>query len=261
MDSTPEQKEPTKPEVINLNQEFLLFDPNSTLGSTDYRLVSSIILDTGSLPGIPIHVNAKRNHEYKFRIITPFDPEEGYQITQEDLTPETRVEKWKRVVQSTLVSSVDMEKAPLGLHVAAEDISELNKLGLCITYPDPDNPDVSHFKFKPEVEALLKRLRLLLFFPNSTFEAKPVQLLGDLGDELAFWDFYPLDAGPLPKPPYLVVNQHTPEGYHLQLPSDPEKLRQIRARFILVDQDSEEVEEEKRTEIPEVFRKAFEDKV
>ena len=257
MDPTPEQEQPEK-KVVKLEQEFLLFDPNRT-GIGKHKgepriFITSILLDTDLLPEIPIDIKASNFPEFRYRVITPFTPEEGYRITNEDLDPKSRVEKWKRVVQSKLMDFVDMEKAPLVLYIIAYT-RNLIELELIYKRPDPLKPHLppSIIVFKPEAKALLQRLRLQLFFPNSAFEAK-----AHLSDEISFEQFYPLDTGPLPEAPYMELNQHTPEGYHLQLPSNPEKLSQIRARFILANQENEEAREEKKIEIPEAFRKAFE---
>ena len=82
---------------------------------------------------------------------------------------------------------------------------------------------------------LLRRLRNLVSFPESRFEARPDETMLNKG-EIHFVDYYPTDSGPLPT---TENNSDVREGFSLYLPSDPEKLAQIRARFVLAPEEQE----------------------
>ena len=123
---------------------------------------------------------------------------------------------------------MDFAKAPNYLDVSI-NCYLLNKLGLNTKHGSTD------YRFSQEMLDLLRRLRNLVSFPESRFEARPDETMLNKG-EIHFVDYYPTDSGPLPT---TENNSDVREGFSLYLPSDPEKLAQIRARFVLAPEEQE----------------------
>lgn len=156
--------------------------------------------------------------------IAPFDPELGYQIDSEDMNTDSRIQKHLRLYHDAKPrNSIDKQKAPYFLHVWSGSTRKL----------------LSKRNVSQESIALLNRLRILIIFPRSSFEAR--SQYRDEDDPIEFRDYYPVDSGPIPTPfPYsrehITFDHVIREGFFLKLPSDPEKLAQIRAKFALVDE-------------------------
>ena len=227
IDNKPEATEQPKQErIISLGEEFHLFDPqykiqrqHSERFETD-GFVSTIILNVKDVK-IPIDINALASIEAPFSA-TPFDPEIGYQITPEDFTPD-RDKKIEGMYHQ-------LEKAPLELYITSDPM-RLNQEGL--------NKKIGEYQnqFSSDMLGLLNKLRILLIFPTGAFEAKPE--FDDIARNLiSFFEFYPVDSGHL----YSIFGENGTkwEGVNLFLPSDPEKLAQIRARFVMVDEQPDE---------------------
>lgn len=162
--------------------------------------------------------------------MTPFDPEIGYQIDSEDLKLDSRQRKTERL-KNELEKVIDFSKAPLFLNIQAHDTT-LNELGL----NEEDEAVRLRYKFSEEMLDLLNRLRVLVSFPEGLYAARSWKTRLSLGG-IDFRFFYPGDSGPLP-----IKSESFGlfEGFHLFLPSDPEKLSQIRARFVMVEEQPEE---------------------
>ncbi len=228
MDNMQERKElQSKSErVIALGEEFQPFDPKYATPNIIYHDKPSIQLKIDDNLKIPIRISAYICHAQKINSITPFEPELGYIIDSEDLNLESRLVKIRRL-DKELRQDIDFGKAPLNLSIGSGG-SMLNELGL--------NREglLYGYEFSQEMLDLFKRLRILIFFPESRFEARPKLDRG----EISFQDYYPIDARPLPIPEtYSTLDPR--EGFSLLLPSDPEKLAQIRARFVMVEEPEE----------------------
>ena len=221
MDNSKEIKElQPKPErVITLGEEFHPFDPaeNQIEKGEAFRdvnqLSSRIILFAGTNLKFPLRIIAFPGISPKTHAITPFDPEVGYQITYEDLNWQSRIKKLERLSREKLGEFIEFSKAPLYLKV-------------------------TDFPFKwtssvPEERAILDSLRLFVWFPKGSFEGKPHTT--NVPDS-SFAMFYPQDTGPLPMED---ISIHLKAGFYLFLPSDPEKLSQIRAMFVLVEEETQ----------------------
>lgn len=221
MSITPE-REKLQPEVVALNQEFYAFDPRRTIQTLYgklgfYEFKREIILETGVLPHLPIELSASIDTEVpKSQTLTPFNPESGYTITQEDFSLETRRKKINDIGEREL-NEEEFAKAPL-LITAECDEEKFKKAKL---YYRP-------YELSLKVENVLRRLRLLLIFPNGSLEGK-----SDTSDGILFFiEFYPIDDPPIPTGGEYPLNT---AGFLVHVPSNIEKLSQIRAKFILVD--------------------------
>lgn len=228
------ENQPKPIREIQIGQDFHPFDPAYTTqnisGLGHKQSKSSIVLNIESNLKIPININTYASRTQKGHAITPFDPALGYQIDSEDLELERRLAKTKRL-EDELRQNIDFAKAPLHISVWS-DGDLLHELGLNKKHK------LSGYQFSQEMSDLLRRLRLLVYFPKSKFEAKPWETSLDLGG-IYFREFYPIDSGPLPTSK-TYRGSGPQEGFSLFLPSDPEKLAQIRARFVMVEEQPQE---------------------
>lgn len=259
------EQENQKERVVRLNEEFLFFDPNTTRkefnqGSKVNQFFGSIItLDTeGLLPQFKVDFNAFPSRTDKVNAITPFDPDEGYRISNEDLNLETRIKKLQEM-KAELSQQVDFAKAPLHLEVQNSAVSRDFGKG----YLD---------RFDSETLRQLSQLRVQVRFPNGLeFEASP-DLTSLILGQLKFKKFYPVDTGPLPAPKDDIEQLMTKmqEGFGLYVPSDKDKLTQIKAKILLTQEEKadEDVEVTKTPDkpssrknnhngVPDVFNDAF----
>lgn len=200
-----------KPEVVQLGQRFHLFNPEKR----------STLLELPSITSpIPIIANFESIRESTVSIsFVPFDPEIGYQLTTEDLDAVKRRRK-------------------------LDDIRNRNpntKVGLFLFSLEgsPDSPSL-----KKEDIAMIKNLRVQLFFPYGSYEA---QVKGEPLErgKLSFNYFYPLDFGPLPQldendDRELFGHPYLHKGYWILLPRDMNKLSQIEARFFLAPEQQQD---------------------
>lgn len=241
MDSISEQSgavELPQKEIVRLNKDFVLFDPertepkSTTHGVTNFH--SYFYLDgVSDLPQLPFRVSAEAIENVpQINAFTPFNPEIGYQLSQEDFDLGTRIDKVEKITKESN-PKIDFAKAPLGLFVLA-DLPEFDQGLFRIHAPDRDL-----FEFKPEVHGIIKRLKLLLSFPTGTFES--TRLSGTRSSKRITFEFFqPVDAPDLPTAIYLPPAPYytlVAPGLDIFMPSDQEKLGQIRARFILLPEE------------------------
>lgn len=195
---------------------------------------------------IPFFIRASPANSSKLWTITPFDPEEGYQIDKRDLTFEGRRNKLRALMSLEENSKlVLLPKAPLWLEIYSKDRSNLIK-ALCEKSGGESEKD----KIPQETLDLLKKIRMEASFPNGKFVSEPLldfpwkDPLG-LDVILNFNSFYPEDTGPLPTTGHLpTADQYDgtfladilcEKGIAINLPDNPEKLGQIRMNFFLAD--------------------------
>lgn len=217
--------------TIQLGQIFRPFDPTESLferfrdhhPNFDTRRFL-FILDLGTLK-LPLEAKLETHAESRLEVISPFDPKLGYQITSEDFNLETRKTKVKKVHREwdrQGKDELDFLKVPLRLSIKTEQ----------------------EFKFSPKEQDLLTReipdfsrgIRVLAQFgQGGSFASKPswAEKLTQAGF-LEFDSFYPIDTGVLPQDHerFSVINQ----GFKICLPDDPEKLREIQLRFVILPQ-------------------------
>lgn len=235
-------------EKISLNQEFILFDPKRTnIEGDQLNLGSMVVLETGILPGLEIvMITLDPNRVWptdKLTTITPFKPNLGYQITGEDFNSKPRITKILQLLKE--LSSQEHDLTELSQQrelLVGTDSSEVKMF----EFVNHEDAFFNHFRLKPEVLAVLKRLRVQLFFPTSSFESKLE--FGDFNPKFSlpelsvdFEEFYPLDKGPLPVNTRLAeryyVENEMRRGFSLAIPravslNEP-WIGQIRAKFIL----------------------------
>jgi len=230
MDNIIEQEQPKQERLITLGEEFSLFDPkytnedfNPNLNVDQFR--SQIKLNVEEV-NIPITNYAVPSRSPKGQSITPFNPELGYQIDSEDLTLESRIAKMRRL-DKELRQNIDFAKAPLNIDILSPNYA-LHELGL------NRKNQMAGYTSSQKMLDLSRRLRVVVIFPKSRFEAFPWETSLFLG-EVQFRLFYPIDSGPLPiSKTYSISGPQ--EGFSLYVPSDQEKLAQIRAKFVLADE-------------------------
>ena len=231
MDSTPEREQPKPERVIALGEDFYLFDPeytNQPISPMEVKVYeSSILLNIQDALRIPLNIGTHSGRTSKGYCITPFDPETDHRINSEDLELDSRQLKMGRL-KIELGKTINFSKDPVNLDTQAYDTA-LNELGF-------NEEDEAGYKFSEEMLDLLNRLRVLVSFPKGLYVARPWKTSLSLGN-IDFHFFYPADAEPLPIKSYYFLLY---EGFPLLLPSDPEKLSQIRARFALVEEQPQE---------------------
>lgn len=240
MDNIGETREAQpKPErIIVPNQEFAPFDPLSSRsyifdgynGLRPINSLSSKIRLAIRDKIIPLIITTLPfRGARKLEMITPFDPELGYTITNEDMNREARSKKLIRLssfFRTREEEYIDFNKAPTALHVMTSSFD----------LPPSRNLDKTKDGnyFGQEMLELLSGLRIQVFVSKLALEAKPNTSSLQHG-EIFFNDYYPRDTGPLP--PVIQCNN---QGFYIALPDDPEKLAQIGMKFVLVNKDQEE---------------------
>lgn len=226
MDNIQEREQPKPERAVSLDQDFDLFDPRYTEKNRGRyevdRFDSSIKLNIDNLQinfNIDAHVFRANSKGYT---ITPFDPELGYQINSEDYNIESRKQKMERE-KKEFNKQVDFSKAPLTLQLMSKE--------------NQSNEEVIG---NQENSGLLKKLRLVILFPEEkdSYEARAHELSLELHNKIELISFYP-QSKPLP---YKGIGPQFLEGFKIALPSDPEKLSQIRARFLLAEEETEEIQ-------------------
>lgn len=232
------ESEPSNQEIIHLNQVFNLFEPELTSSSIQemfhlntemYR--SKRTLNTRELlPNFPIEVVTIPSKGRKGSVITPFNPELGYQIDNNDFNIDARLKK-HRDNKTTFDEFVDFSQASLWLQIRKAEENVLIKPVKRFSF----NMEHKSREYKPEYKPILGKMRLQVFFPNLSFEAAPYLGVKDGYPELNFHRFYPLDTGPLvPKELTDFSSFMLSEGLEILVPSDKEKLAQIRGRFVFI---------------------------
>lgn len=219
MDAINEKREQQpKPETIRLEQIFQLIRPERlTPTVTVWRGFSRPVSLEVFPENKPIPFDIYLNNIIQNNIspilpdwITPLNPGDGYQITNEDFNPKSRYAKLRKVGSQP-------PKIEDGFYLTLSSKGEL---------PKDEN-----------VLKELQRLRVHLFFPNwgGSYESQPA---GDVSERrtLEFSHFYPLDTGPLPQlsNKEMVLGSLRPyKGHMIGLPKDMNKLSQIEAAFVL----------------------------
>lgn len=219
MDSITETEQPKPERIVKLGEEFQPFDPSYVTVEVDKNITdnvnkfrSLIQLDLGDKK-IPFMIYTSPSLVSWGKSITPFNTELGYQIDSQDLNLEDRTQKYKRLM-GKMTEKMYYQEAPLYLEIESEvQISEARDLDL------------------------LSRLRAYFLFPGSRVEGKPEESLSK-SPRIHINNFYPIETGPLPENKRLW--RILDEGFFLFLPSDPEKLAQIRARFVLAPEEPNE---------------------
>ncbi len=205
-------------ETVQIGETFKLFVPNRTRTETssgDYGYKGFPIFDSrvslgtkGFLPKLPVLAHAFPAYKNRAQAFAPFFPEDGYQVTSQDLDKNTRLNKKADLIR---FNSEDILSSPLLLGV----------------YLERDEPDRAN-KLTEEELRFLQQLRLQVFFPNGLrFEARSKDIREN-GDASFHDGYYPIDSGPLAPVPHLYT-----EGLQIAVPGDLEKLQQIEAMFLL----------------------------
>lgn len=227
MDNINEVREdrPKQERIIALNQEFHPFDPHevtkfnykgSTINGKDLSLIdgfaSDILLTIEDDLKIPIRISADLTVSPAVDSNVVLDHQElGYHIDSGDLSVKTRREKIKQLRKE--MGQLDYTKVPLSL--VAEGTENLRGLS-------------------KEALGILKRLRMIVYFPDSRYEGKPLENPYGLLSPIRFNDFYPLDTGPLPSEVGLMS-----DSFSIHMPSDINQLQKIKTRFVLVEEQLE----------------------
>lgn len=241
MDSiSPEQRElKPPPKVVQLDQEFQLFNPSRTepgVQSDKSPFHSRVALDTKEL--LPSMLNFRlgllRTDLDLRTSIYPFNPEKGYTITNEDFDLKEREKKDKELYneiqrQSALGESLEFTARCLNSPLQTTDPDYLAFRPE--SFYDPELYDPETLKFKPNVKKIIERLRLHLIFPNVQLQGLPQVFEG--GD-LKFDVFFPLDSGPLAhNPSQTTIHDNLFTGVPVLFPNDPKYIEKVQGIFVL----------------------------
>lgn len=222
INSQMEQRNPG-PRIISLGEKFRPFDPTDIDNSPfDNGIIRpTVVLSIENKDKISFTIQASSSHTQKMRAITPFNPELGYQIDSQDMELETRMAKIKNL-REDLERQIEFEKAPFFLSIVGR-IQEINA-------GQADEENINS-EFSTELLETIRRLRILVSFPQGRYEARPWELTLKINC-IWFHDFYPVDAGHLPTSATHRLGLED-EGFALFLPNDPEELSQIKVMFVL----------------------------
>lgn len=224
-----------QPEVVQLNQRFLLFKPERTVKNLYGRPASyvdsydsHILLDVEQAAKVPINfITWPAQRTEKRSILAPFNFKEGTTVTIEDLILEKRIKKFNR---RSLRRYIDLSKIPFVLG-AETNGTTLYKAGIAEREEDRFVPPQ---KIKPEYLSTFRNLFLQLHFPHISVESRADREALQFSNALlGFYDFYPLDTGPLPFIKEERFYTGVREGYSIGLPDNLDKLAQIEGEFIL----------------------------
>lgn len=256
-----EQSPKAEKRIIRLGDEFHPFDPKYTKSFTSQSRnimrggvsieefdSGQIVLDIGNkhqvhfsltaIHGLPTMEYSYAHGGYvlyggvqEYNVLTPFDPKSGYQINGSDFNIADRLDKVRAMSGKTregrLYRKTDF---PLKLHADA-----------VTKYPNRLPPN------------MVFALKMQIFFGEESFEASLAPTVTSRGNEITFgFDvFYPTSKGTLstPRNPFDDPAEYTLEnlrlglrkGLYVFLPSDLEKLTQIRAKLVLDQQKPQEV--------------------
>ncbi len=258
---------PEKPQEIKLNQEFLLFEPSS-LFPDDIRNRDlgkhSAAIDLEILPGriFPFVAHARFSGSNGFGI-SPFDPDKGYRIVQDDFDLETRRAKITKA-WNTPRKNRNIVNAPLYISLEPNWIRYEESGLIEVRRTRMGSFTTVDMNYLDEVQAQMDQLRLQLTFPsmgnslNSTYVPK-TEYEGVAQDtpsaEFLLQYFYPLDSGELPSDPWYTnfAGRHGVDpGFVLYVPDDLDRLSQIRAKFVIQgEQHQQSISEE---DIPDKFK-------
>lgn len=245
MINSPELR-PIEEQIVRLGEEFTLFTPERRVNLLNASPMSVFILRTDLLPDLPLEafgLPIQDTVELKKELFAPFNPEAGYIVTGEDLDFVQRSEKIKNMPNT----KADLSKTPLKLIIQSKSVVPGNTddsevQGILDILNIGENGEIHGFK--PEAGKIVKKLRLILKFPNGSYIGKNSEF-----DEAIYFDsFEPTNF-------LLAYNENASDpllresSLSIGIPVDPTLLQQIKGMFILTE-DSEE--------IPEAIRKAFE---
>lgn len=248
----PEREMPSK-RIVRLNEEFLMFEPGSTrkqftqTAGDEQFFGSPVTLDTnGFLPQFSLNLYTAPSRSSKANAITPFNPELGHVITNQDFSLPKRAEK----IRSMRDEDIDSDQAPLFLKVGNWSDSSLESHGL-------GYKEGRHFKLRPDYLSRIEQLRIQLFFPNGLrFEGRPDDSSLATFGHIHFRVYYPIDTGPLPTDQTRITTASIQAGFGLYVPSDISKISQIKVKIIRTNEKGTEVVD---GGIPGEFSNAFED--
>ncbi len=224
---------------IELGEDFSAFPEGFNAGwgfekPEDYTTaINSLVLKIPLLD-IPFRYSLRAAIENWYGAgFTPFNPESGYIVTEEDFTPEKREEKLSRIYSSwedLTFWGHTYPQAPYQVNAASKNPHRNAALY-------KDNGD-----FKEAVKDILSRIALQLHFPRNAFESR-AEFTGYRINhdhfvtddrEVCYNDFYPLDIGPLTT--FSDRNPLAPKfGEHgIYIPRIG--IDQIRSKFVLINQ-------------------------
>lgn len=235
-------------QIVQLGEEFLLFDTARNRTQIRYAdggafggLKSSIRLEAGRPGKLNISISAAPYIKGRYAMVNPFERDQGYPIDADDLSLPSRIVKYHKLKRE-LAESIQ------GLYLfvfATEDDMSLNGRMSALLRENASLPE-------NDIAALFHHLFLTLKFPaGSSFTARA--FFDTRQRLLLFRTFFPSDTGPLPNvastssPTQKTtgVNNTIPnsniepgegrsEGFDLLLPFDLEKLKTIKAKFLLL---------------------------
>jgi hypothetical protein len=201
-------------ETVTIGDKFKPFDPDYVTIEDHIRFPSfSRYIDLYSpdeLPKSRFLIYASNIWHDNTQVITPFNPDEGYQIDSNDFSIELRKEKLSKL------KAKDTPSSPLVLGIQYCPNKTFNLLSV------------------PDYEAVFKSLRVLIDFQNGIkLEGKHDKFILQ-GGELSFSEeFYPTDTGELSVDKTLEDMGLMTRGLQIALPSDLELLSTIDGKFIL----------------------------
>jgi len=216
-------KEPQgKQEIVRLGQRFQLFSPEKSDTLLDLPVLTSPIPIMSVFDNFESESIGNATVYFVSHSFIPFDPKLGYQVTNEDLDAVKRLRK--------------LDEA---YNVYNKDTKIKERLFLFSLKSLPNS-----LFLREEDIAVLRNLRVQLFFPYGSYEA---QVRGDplRQGKLSFDYFYPGDTGPLPqldKDDLIPGNIYPHKGLSLLLPKDMTKLSKIEARFVLAPEEVQDAE-------------------
>lgn len=250
------QEQPKAERIIQLGEEFHPFDPKyvqKKIHSSKYAKLEGgiphievfysprIVLDLENKYRVSSTVSAQYGLPYyhdgpvgrlhqdygalaKHNVLTPFDPKSGYQINSQDFNIAHRIDKVRRAISKQVRREQQYRNVDVPLKLFA--------------------PASTEFPFKLPLN-MIEALKMQVFFGEKSFEAAVGPGITAASGYTFYFDvFYPTDKGPLSttnKGDRLDTLEDTGlglrEGLYIFLPSDSEKLSQIRAKFVLAEQD------------------------
>lgn len=213
-----EEEKPLTTDCISLSEEFSLFPPERT--ETYYftneiaQIYADVCLATDFLEPLPITIFAEFDSTLpRLEVLTPYSPERGYPLDQEDFFDATRRAKIE-TLQERLLEPVE-------------------GLALMVGYADDSPDNIFRKAHPPQSYHFLNRLHLVLTFPNgSSFVSRAYYDPRSLS--LTFEKFFPADTGPLPALGPFKTRQRIwkiDEGLRILLPGDLESLQRIKGKF------------------------------
>ena len=234
MDNIPEREQPKPERTVKLGEEFQLFDPKhiniykwDDYDQFDYRFLLNIE-DNFQLP-LTLKASVLDMDAAKGDFLLPFGPrEDGYHIDNADFEVETRRQKLKRLHEEPQ-EPLEQTKNQLWLFIDS-DADELIDLELSKGKHGQGFSSITEFPDK--MLDLFRRLRINLKTPEGLFEAMPLLDYKKSG-AVIFASFYPADLGPLAAYDSALYEN----GLMLAVPSDLNKLSQIRAMFVLAEEE------------------------